>query len=104
MSTKSLLFKGAVASAALAGAAAWWLNSESGQETKEQLQDSIEDFNDEYVQPNLKKLQKIGYRKFRHVMKKMALRYGSAKDMSEEKMDALMAKAQEFWDILVTPV
>ena len=92
---KSKFIKGMMAGAVVSAAAAWWWNSESGRETRENVQDSLKDFQD-FVRPRMRRFKKIGYKKFNSFLRSMILEYAEMKNLSKEKIDELMKKAQ-FW-------
>jgi gas vesicle protein len=91
----SKLFKGIILGVATSGAAIWWWNSKSGKETRENIQDSMEDFYD-FLKPRIRRFKKISYKKFQQFLKNAAMEYADLKDLSIDKIGELIGKAQKF--------
>lgn len=94
---KSKFLRGIIMGAILSGATAWWWNSESGKETRQEIKDSVDDFYD-FMRPRIRRFKKIGYKRMQRLMRDAALEYASLKNLSKEKIADLMKKVQNLGD------
>lgn len=83
--------------AAASGAAVWWWNSEYGRKTRENMQDSMEDFKD-YIRPQIRKFKRMSGRKFQEFMGKATEQYAKMKNMPKDKANKMKEEAEEIWE------